>query len=134
MIVALNIMSKKIFPWKKSNKLATDASVLDENDANDSSDRAQSNTLSISPLSPEMGVTRSFDNNNMSVIRTNDLLPEPSNALSLNSTQQNIIQFSHINHLHFGTSVQINAAQPSERRSTGQSTSKIQKTTTIDSK
>lgn len=129
-------MSKKLFGWansvKKSDKLVTDAVVLDENDQNvgDSSDRTQSNVLSSSPLSPEMGFARCFDNRNItSVMRTNDLLVDtPNNALSLNNTQQNVYQFSDIIGLHIGTNVQINnnVEQSSDRRSN--SSDVIQKT------
>lgn len=131
-------MSKKLFGWtnslKKSDKLVTDAVVLDENDHNaaDSSERTQSNALSISPLSPEMGFSRYSDS--MSVIRTNDLLVEPStpnNTLSLSNAQQNVYQFSHINGLHIGSNVQINnnVEQLSDRRS---NSGDIQKTRSID--
>lgn len=116
-------MSKKLFGWanslKKSDKLVTDAVVLDENDQN-VGDSTQSNVLSTSPLSPEMGFSRCIDNRNMSVMRTNDLLVDtPNNALSLNNTQQNIYQFSDIIGLHIGTNVQINnnVEQSSDRRS-----------------
>lgn len=139
MIVALNTMSKKLFSRNKSNKLVTDASVLDENtsNGNDSSDRAQSSSLSISPLSQEMGVSRRFDNQSMSVVPTNDLLVEPPNsALSLNSAQQTFYQFSNVRGVHIGPSFKIThkTEQSSERRSSGQSISKIPRTHTIDSK
>lgn len=140
--LAKSSMSKKFFGFgnllKKSDKLVTDAVVLEENDRNsgDSSDRTQSNALSISPLSPEIG--RDFDNQNMSIWRTNDSLVEPNSsptrALSLNNTQQNVYQFSHITGLHIGTNVQINNSMehPSERRRSS-SGDIIQKTRSIDS-
>lgn len=138
-------MPKKLFSWttssKKSDKLVTDAVVLEENNvnsnvsANDSPERAQSNSLSISPLSPEMG-SRNFDYQNMALMRPNDLLAEPSSsALSVSNSQQNFYQFSHINGLHIGSSVQIthnvqSSEQSSERRSaTGET---IPKTRSID--
>lgn len=137
------IMSKKLFGWtnslKKSDKLVIDAVVLDENDQNagdSSTDRTQSNSLSISPLSPEMGFSRSFDNQNMSLMRTNDLLVEPNtpnNALSLNNSQTNVYQFTHIKGLHIGNNVQINnGEQSSDRRSN--SGDIIQRTRSIDGK
>lgn len=143
-------MSKKLFGWttsslKKSGKLVTDAVVLDQNDRNmgdSSSEQTQSNALSMSPLSPEMELSRYSDNQSMSVIRTNDSLVEPNtvnNALSLNNTQQNFYQsFSHINGLHIGTNVQINhnssnnVAQTSDRRSN--SGDIIQRTRSIEGK
>lgn len=123
--VALSSMAKKLFGWSSSSKkcdklLVTDAALLDDTSRNNSTERIQSTSLSISPLSPETGLSR-FDSQNMSVMRTNDLMAEPSNALSIrNNTQQNIYQFSHINGLHIGSSVQItNNSKPSpERRCT----------------
>lgn len=145
-------MSKKLFGWtsslKKSSKLATDAVVLDENQQNsgDSSDTIQSSALSVSPTTPEMRLSRQFGNeHNMSMVRTNDTVADPfhtpNNTLSLNNTQQNVYQFSHINGLHIGTNFQINntidpstkrsspATEPSERRPISV---ELQKTTSID--
>lgn len=140
-------MSKKIFGWtislKKSDKLVTDAVVLNDQNAGDSPERTQSNALSISPLSPEMGFSRYGDSNqNMSVTRTNDLFVEPistpnnnnnNNALSLNNTQQNVYQFSHITGLHIGPNVHINSnvEQSSNRRSNNKGDI-IRRTTSID--
>lgn len=133
-------MSKKLFAWtsslKKSDKLiVTDAAVLDENEqsAGDSSDRTQSNALlSISPLSPEVGFSRYLDSQSMSVVRTNDVLVEPSTPNSI--LAQNVYQFSHINGLHIGSNVQINntVEGSSDRRSN--SGDIIQKTRSIDCK
>ncbi|XP_037036042.1 protein immune deficiency [Bradysia coprophila] len=135
-------MSKKLFAWtsslKKPNKLATDAVVLEENQRNsgDSSDTIQSRAVSITPSTPEMRLSRQFDNeHSMSAVRTSDSLVDPfntSNSLSLNSVQQNVYNFSHINGLLIGTNVQINNnIEPSpERRSN--SVDGIQKTRSID--
>jgi len=126
-------MPKIPFLWpnsKKSDTLAIDAAPLDENnDDRNSSDTLQSNSLSISPLSPEMGISPSLDN--MSLTRTNDLMGESSSALAINNAQTNFYQFSYVNGLHIGTSVQItNNAEPSTSRRS--SPSDIRKTTTID--
>jgi len=128
------VMSKKWFgrtsSSKNSDKLATDAVTMDENDANDSSERTQSDSLSISPLSPEIGLSSSFDNQNMSVMRRNDFIAERASLSQSNNTQTTIYQFKDINGLHIGN-INICSVEPApQRRSTTGET--IPRTRSID--
>lgn len=119
----------KLLGWtkslKKSNKLATDAVVLEENNQNagDSSEfRTQSTDLSIASLSPEMLSPQRYDSLPV-VIPTVDLLSEPvsqstNNTLALNNTQNIVLNFSHMKDFTFGTHIQINNT-PDRRSSSG---------------
>lgn len=139
---AKNIMSKKLFAWtnslKKPHKLATDAVVLEENEQNapgdDSSERTQSNALSISALSPEVGYSRYADSQMPVVRTTNNSLVEPStpNNIMAQNVYQNVYQLSHMNGLIIGSNIQINnkVEQSTDRRSN--SGDIIQKTKSID--
>lgn len=127
-------MSKKLFSWttssKTSNKLVTDAVVLEEDNVN-VSERTQSNVLSISPLSPEMRFQQNVNNQNIPVRRSDYLVDEPRNASSVNNLQQNIY-ISHVNNSTIGGwvfNIINNVEQPERRYTTGEA---ILKTKSID--
>lgn len=122
-------MKSMLKPKKLKSPLTTDAVVLPENNGNvdDSPERLQSNTLSISSLSPEVAY-QDFDSQPvMPFVGTNESLVERSNnTTAVSNIHQVVVNVRDVTGFVLGNNYHITNTVPSDP------VHKIKKTKSID--